>query len=282
MNRPTRTVLLFTLAALPIGQAHGVLLQEFLFSDPVGTNIVATSNSVASGQPWYDDVQGDLAGLATNGLGQYDTALKTNTATGDAFIDVMPDVTSGAVYGVMELTYAFDELTFDSAEPEDIRLALLSLGSVGSSTIAAEFQITRTSATELAISGNAVGAVGSGATGIPAVVLPGGLTASTPLIAVVAANLDTDIFSISFSTDSGVSFTTMGGGKLDPARNFLQVRMRLNNDLSQDNVLIDRVAISTHNPFPGALPSIPEPSCAAIALVCVGAIAAGRRRRVRR
>ncbi len=279
MNRPSKLIFLLTLAALPAGQANAVLLQEFLFNDPAGTGIVATFNSAPGGDPWYDDLQGDLAGLATNGLGQYSTALKSNLNTGDAFIDVMPDVTGGPVYGVMELSYAFDPLIYDSAEPEEIRLAMLSAATAGSSTIAAEFLIVRTSATELSFSGTAVG---TGSMPIPAVTLPGGLTAATPLIAVLSANLDAATYTISFSTDAGVSFTTLAGGKMDPARNFLQVRMRLNNDLSQDNVLIDRVAFSTDNPFPGKIPTIPEPTTAVLALVCVGAIAAGRRRGVRR
>lgn len=278
MKRNTLLTALSALALCQLGalgqQARAAVLQEFLFNDPAGTTIASTVNTAPGGDSWYDDLQGDLAGLATNGLGQYATAAKTNLATGDAFIAVDPNITTGAIYGVMDLTWAFDEASYDPAEPEEVRLTILGADTLGSSTVTAEFAIVRSGASAVSFSGTAVGA---GSTNIGAVALPN-LVQSQTFIAVVAAGLDRDIYNVSYSADGGATFTTLTGGTLDPARGFLQARMRLNNDLSQDAVLIDRVAFFDSNPYPGLIPSVPEPVSATLAAIGVALLACGSRR----
>ena len=255
-------------------QATAGILQEFLFDDAAGTGIAATVNTAPGGDSWYDDLQGDLAGLATNGLGQYATAAKANFETGDAFLAVDPDITSGAVYGVMDLTWAFDVASYNAAELEEIRLTILGANTTGSSTVTAEVSIARTGASALRLGGTAVG---TGSSNIASVALPN-LVQSQNFIAVVAAGLDRDIYNVSFSADGGATFTTLTGGALDPARGFLQARMRLNNDLSQDSVLIDRVAFYDTNPYPGLIPSVPEPVTASLCAIGVAMFAGVARR----
>jgi len=254
--------------------ATAAIIQEFLFNDAAGTNIVSTANTAPGGDSWYDDLQGDLAGLATNGLGQYATAAKTNFELGDAFLAVDPDITTGAVYGVIDLTWAFDVASYNSAEPEEVRLTLVGANTSGSSTVTAELAIVRSGASAVRFSGTAVG---TGSSNIAAVPLPN-LVQSQKFIAVVAAGLDNDTYNVSYSADGGATFTTLTGGALDPARGFLQARMRLNNDLSQDAVLIDRVAFYDFNPYPGLIPNVPEPVTATLVAIGVAALAMVSRR----
>lgn len=253
-------------------QAGGALIEEFKFNDPAGTAITAVTNSAGSGHMWADDLQGDLAGVTTNGLGQYNASAKSNLATGDAFLPIDPDILTGTVYGVIEMTWNFQVSSFDPAEPEEVRLSLLNLNTVGTSTVTAEVQVGRSTAGDPSILGTAVG---TGSANIPAVSL-GGVAQTSTFIAIIGANLDANFYSIFYSKDAGATFATLTGGLLDPARGLLQVRLRLNNDLSQDSVLIDRVAIYDNNPFPDKIPGVPEPAGVALAglsmcgLLCLG------------
>jgi hypothetical protein len=270
-----RFAALTALSAFALCQhATAAVIQEFLFNDPAGTNIVSVANTAPGGDAWYDDLQGDLAGLATNGLGQYATAAKTNLNTGDAFLAADPDITTGAIYGVMDLTWAFDVASYNAAEPEEVRLTLLGANTSGSSTVTAEFAIVRSGASSLSFSGTAVGTGSSNVTGVA---LPN-LVQSQKFIAVVAAGLDKDVYNVSFSADGGATFTTLPGGTLDAARGFLQARMRINNDVSQDAVLIDRVAFFDSNPYPGLIPSVPEPVTATMAAIGAALLACNFRR----
>jgi hypothetical protein len=95
-----------------------------------------------------------------------------------------------------------------------------------------------------------------------------GLTQLETLIAIVAVNLDSDLLQVHYSQDAGASFTTLTDGALDPSRGVASLRLVLNNDLSQDNVLLDRIYLSDTNPFPGLIPDVPEPT--ALALLGLG------------
>jgi hypothetical protein len=233
--------------------SQAALIEEFLFNDPAGTSIASAANSVTGGHAWADDVQGDLAGTGTNGLGQYSLAAKANNELGTTLVNNDPDITSGVVYGVMEMTWDFDTASLNTAENEEIRLTIINLNTAGSSSVTAEFAIIRQDDGSVTFSGAAVG--GSGIAGVS--VSP---SQSTTFIGVVGVNLDTDIYSVYFSDDAGASFTALEGGTIDPARIGAQLRAVFNNDLSQDDLLVDRVALYTHNPFSGLIPGVPEPT----------------------
>jgi hypothetical protein len=254
------------------GSIHASLIEEFLFDDPSGTALPSTVNSVPGAHAWADDLQGDLAGAATNGLGQYSLAAKTNNELATALVNNDPDITSGVIYGVMELTWDFDPATLNAAENEEMRLTIINLNTAGSSSVTAEFAIIRQDDNTVAFSGAAVS--GTAIAGVPI-----NLTQSTKFIGVVGVNLDADIYSIYLSDDAGTSFTSLTGGTIDPARIGAQLRMVLNNDLSQDDVLIDRVALYTHNPYPGLIIAAPEPSTVALVVLTSMAIAQYRRRK---
>ena len=250
------------MVALSCGSAGAALIEEFLFSDPVGTALPATINSVVGGHPWADDIQGDLNGNTTNGLGQYSLANKSNNELGTALINNAPNITTGTVYGVMELTWAFDTGSLNTAENEEIRLSIINLDTAGSSSVTAEFAIIRQDDNTVTFSGAAVGTGSASIVGSTV-----NTTQSSNFIGVVGVNLDTNIYSVYYSADGGGTFSEFSGGLIDTARIAAQVRMVLNNDLSQDSVLIDRVALYTHNPYPGQIPGVPEPSTVSLVLL---------------
>ena len=162
----------------------------------------------------------------------------------------------------MEVTWDFDPNTLDTTENEELRISIID---AGSSFVTAEFEIQREDDNTLTILGNGVG---TGAVDIPAVVLNGGsLTQSTKFIAVVDADLSADTFEIHYSSDGGASFTTLSGGVLNTDRGLNKMRMILNNDLSGDNVLVDRIYLA----------KIPEPSSMILAALGIIGLVAGRR-----
>ena len=60
----------------------------------------------------------------------------------------------------------------------------------------------------------------------------------------LAVNLDSDLLHMHYSLDAGGTFTTLTDGALDPSRGVASMRLVLSNDLSQDNILLDRVYLS--------------------------------------
>lgn len=253
--------------------AHAALIAEFLFNSPPNSPITSATNSVLGGATWADDLQGDLSGAVTNGSGQYSLAGKSNNELGTAHLNNTPDITSGVIYGVMDLTWDFDAASLNTAENEEIRLTIINLNTAGSSSVTAEFAIIRQDNNVLEFSG---AAIGTGSSNIAAVPLSN--TQSTKFIGVVGVNLDTNVYSVYFSDDAGSSFTSLVGGTIDAARIGAQLRMVLNNDLSQDDILIDRVALYTHNPYSGLIAGVPEPSTAALVALAVFTIVGLRRK----
>jgi hypothetical protein len=253
--------------------ANAALIEEFLFNEPMSSPLTSAVNSVPGGHAWADDLQGDLAGTSINGSGQYSLAAKTNNELGTALVNNAPDITTGMIYGVMELTWDFDPASLNTAENEEIRLTIINLNTAGSSSVTGEFAIIRQDNNTVDFSGVAVG---TGSSNIAA--SPLSMTQSTKFIGVVGVNLDSNIYSVYFSNDAGASFTSLIGGAIDPARIGAQIRMVLNNDLSQDDVLIDRVALYTHNPYQGLILGVPEPSSVALVILSSLAILGSRRR----
>ncbi len=235
------------------------IIEDFQFNDVSGTSYDAAANSANAGNLLSTD--GDLAGVTTNGSGALNaslTSLKNNDNFGSTLVDTA-DRSSGRVFGVMEATWDFRS-TLDTSENEELRVTLISSGTAG---VLAEWEIQREDDDTLTILGNTVGG-----DDIPAVLLNGGsLVQTSKFIGVVEADLDADTYAVHFSTDGGASFTTLGTGATDPARNLDKLRIVMNNNLDNDNVLIDRVYLGV----------IPEPtSLATLALGCLGS--AGLRR----
>lgn len=247
-----RHLLLTTIAIFVIApSARAAILEDFQFNDPAGTLIENAVNSAGTGHMF--DVDSDLDGVTTNGMGQYNASLKSNTAFGSTYVNLDPDIATGSLYGVIELTYDFDPMTLDPTENEEIRLSLIR-DDPRATFVTAEVEIERTDANDVIIFGNAIG---DGSVDTSTDIL--GLTQSEILVGVVAVNLDSDLLQVHYSLDAAASFTSLTDGTLDPTRGVASMRLVLNNDLSQDSVLLHRVYLSDTNPFPGLIPDVPEP-----------------------
>jgi len=250
---------------------RAAVIEDFLFDAPAGTLLENTVNNAGTGHMWDADQDADdFAGVATNGSGQLNASIKDNDDFATTYVDLDPDISSGSLYGVIELTYDFDPNTLNTAENEEIRLSLIQFDP-RSTFVTAEVEIERTDNNDVVIFGNGVG---TGSVDTPEDTL--GLTQSDKMIAVIAAGLDNDRMEVHYSLDAGASFTTISGGMLDPSRGVASMRLVLNNDLSDDNVLLDRVYLTDMNPFPGQIPSIPEP--ASMLLMASGMLALVLRR----
>jgi hypothetical protein len=77
----------------------------------------------------------------------------------------------------------------------------------------------------------------------------GSLTQTDKFIGVVAADLDADTYEILYSSDAGATFLSAGSGLMDASRIVETMRLTLNNDLSNDNVLIDRIYLTDVSPI---------------------------------
>lgn len=270
MNRKTLTHLVLVGAFLACGVAragiiedlsNATIIEDFQFNDDAGTLWSAAVNSANAGNLLTASAAGDataLTSVVTDGSGNLNASLKANIDNGRMLVDTPINVVSRRVLGVMELTWNFTS-ELDTVENEELRLTLINSGTT---SVTAEWEILRNDDNQLEIFGTAIG---TGSSNISSVVLnSGSLSQSTKFIAVVDANLDTDKYYVHFSADGGVNFTTIGPGNIDPARIVDKMRVYLNNDLSGDNVLIDRAYLAT----------IPEPAaCALAGLAFVGFLA---------
>jgi hypothetical protein len=253
MNSPALHNRLLILAAVVVltvvtQPARAGILEEFLFNDAGGTLLEEAENNINPSHLF--DADGDTIAVATNGLGQLNASLKANPDFGSNYVDLHPGVTTplttGRYYGVMELTWDFQSV-LDPAENEEIRFSFIN-ADPRSTFVTVEWEIQREDDNTLTIFGNAIG-TGSSDTGVT--VLNGGsLTQNDKFVAVIDADLDNDVYEILFSNNAGSSFQSAGTGTLDPARGIESLRLVLNNDLSNDNVLIDRFYLTDESPVP--------------------------------
>lgn len=220
------------------------LIVDFEFNDAAGTAIDATVPTV--GAPFDSDSDFDFA--VTNGAGQFDGSGKANTAFGSVYSDVA-SIEAGRVLGLFEVSWDFDELVYDSAQDEEFRLTLIQFDP-RSTFVTAETFFRRTSATEVTLFGNAVG---TGSDDTDDIILG----SSGSLLTIIDANLDADTLDLYYSADGGASFLASTTGTLDASRGVESVRLVLNEDFSNDSLLIERFAIAK---------TIPEPTSIAVLL----------------
>ncbi len=247
MNHNRSTLAAITIAvALTFGITHSaqaIIFEDFQFNDTAGTAIEAAVNSINPSVLFSADA--DNVDVVTNGLGQLDASLKNNDNFGGAFLDIEPELTSGTVYGVMELTWDFQSI-LDTTQNEEIRVSLINNDPTGTE-ITGEFRIVRNDSDQIIINGQAGG---TGSSDLPDTILNGGsLTQTDKFIAVVAADLDASTYEILYSNNAGSSFLSAGTGISATGRIVESMRMTLNNDLLNDNILIDRVYLTDTLPF---------------------------------
>lgn len=232
----------------------GIILADFQFDDVAGTDIISAVNSAG---PDMFDFDADSEDVVTNGLGQLDASFKANTDFGTNYVD-LTTINGGRAIALYDVSWAFDESVYDPAQDEEFRLTLISFDP-RSTFVTAEIFFTRTSATEVTLYGNGVG---TGSSDTPDTVLG----SSGDLLVMMDVNLTADVFEMWASSDDGVSFTSLGTGTLDSARNIESLRLVLNEDFSDDTLLINRFAVA-----------VPEPTALVLA-VMGGLLALGRTR----
>lgn len=232
----------------------GVLVADFLFDDPAGTEIHEALNSADPAA--FFDVDADVAGVVTTGSGFLDVSTKANTSFGSSYVDLDP-IDSGRVIALMDVRYGFDETIYDPSQDEEFRLTLIQFDP-RSTFVTAEIFAQRTSATEVTLFGNGVG---TGSVDSPDIIL----SSNETLMALLDVDLDSSTFELFYSLNSGASFVSGGTGLLDPTRGIESLRLVLNEDFSDDALVIDRVALSV----------VPEP--ASLALLGFGGLALMRR-----
>jgi len=238
-------LLAMVVAAVSAQPTRAEIFEEFLFNDPAGTHIPDAANTGTGGHQFDTDegTGGDAnADVVTNGLGQLNASLKNNDFFGTNYSDT-DNITSGRVFGVMELTWDFQSV-FNPSADEEIRITLTNNDPRGTQ-VTAQVEIQRTGTSTININGVA-STSGEGATNIAD--FPLNITQSAKFIALVDADLDNDVYSVLFSDDAGSSFTSIGSGSLAPTRIVNAMRFVLNEDFVGDNVLIDRVYLTDVNP----------------------------------
>jgi hypothetical protein len=207
------------------------LLLDFRFDDPPGTAIENTLNAVDPADRFDGDL--DFGSSATNGLGQFDASGKSGTSFASSYVDTDP-VFSGRLIAILDVAWDFDIATYDPQYDEEVRMALIS-NDPRSTYVTAEIFFTRTAADEFTLFGNSVGAMDS-----PDIVFG----SSGDLLVLMDVDLDADVFELFYSDDDGVTFTSGGAGTLDPTRGLESARLVLNEDFTDDTLLIDRCAVA--------------------------------------
>ncbi len=240
-----KAVICSWLLALP---AMAVVLEDFQFSDPNGTELIATVNSANPGTTWSEDT--DITNSFTqDGVFRIQ---KDNTAFGSAGLDIA-DITSGTVWMVAEFAGWNFTGNVLSSDREEIRFTFLDNATHDppGSTITAQVELERidtgagTTSGTLEINGQALG---TGSNIAPASL---NLMQTDPFSVVLELDKDANQYSI-FYRDGSNPFVALGTGAVDAARNANTVRMVLNNDFNDgpgEFVDLDRFYLTDENPI---------------------------------
>ena len=234
----------------------GDIVLNFEFDDDAGTQIPSLVNSGSEGGSF--DTDSDNDDVVANGSGQLDASGKANTSFGSNYVDTSGR-DSGRVIALYDVSWAFDETVYDSSQDEEFRLTLIR-SDPRSTFVTAEIFFRRTSETEVTLFGNGTG---TGATDTDDIILG---SSGSPLT-ILDVDLDANAFDLYTSADGGASFVLAGSGTTDPSRGIESVRLVLNEDFSDDTLLIERFAVSY----------VPEPATALLAGLATLAMV-GRRR----
>ena len=247
--------------------ASAKILEDFQFNDNAGTSWDAAANSANPGNLLVASASGDgtaLTGVVTNGAGALNASLKANDDNGRMLVDIPNNIVKGRVLGVMEVTWDFDPNGPNAGQGEELRISLINSGTT---SVTAEWEVLRGDGGTVTMQGTAIG---TGSSNIAAQLLnSGSLTQSQKFIGVVDADLTHDTYRIYYSNDGGSSFNQLGtGGTIDAARIVDKMRVYLNNDMSNDNVLVDRAYLAY----------IPEPTSGLLMALGLAFAASWRRR----
>ncbi|MEO1497838.1 MAG: PEP-CTERM sorting domain-containing protein [Planctomycetota bacterium] len=229
--------------------ATALVVHDFPFNDPAGTAIPSVANVVDPLTQFDIDsgTGGDAnVSVITNGVGQLDLSGKDNDDFGSNYIDINPGITEGKVFAVLEATWDFQS-PLDATQNEELRMSFIDADD-RSTRITAQVEIERTDADVLDIFGTALGSgtgISAGSDISPVTLNGGSLTQSTASVTVLAADLTLDSYEVFFSDNAGASFQSIGVGTIDDSRNVEAVRLVINNDFTNDNVLIDRFFVET-------------------------------------
>ncbi|WP_146444637.1 hypothetical protein [Botrimarina colliarenosi] len=234
------------------------LIADFRFDDTAGTKLEDAANAV---DPLNKlGVDADFNDAVTDGAGKYDGSGKANTEQGASYLDV-GNITSGKLYLLFDVAWAFDESIYDPSQDEEFRVSLMrDNASTASTFVTAENNFRRDSATTVSLFGNAVG---TGSSDTPSI----SLGSSGDMLTILVADLDAQSMELFYSTDDGSSFTSLGTGSLDPSRGVQSLRFVLNEDFSNDSLLVDRIAYAL----------VPEPAAAALLTIAVAMAGVARR-----
>ncbi|QDU89151.1 hypothetical protein Pla175_25380 [Pirellulimonas nuda] len=257
---------------LPVGAASAVDLQAFEFSDANGTELNTAANSVNPGNNWTTSLVLDNPAFSPSTVeaGSY-RLVKETPGLATAHLQIA-NVASGSLYLVARMAgWAFRESDPPGAA-EEVRFAFLNDDTgISGATITAEAVIRRNAAGTIELAGRALGIGGT----TIAEVAPLATDQTAPFTLVLEANLDNDTYKVFYKNGTSPS-QFLGLGAIAPTRDANSVRFAANNFfgdgnfapvLFEEQVLVDRIAVSTTNPLSDFLTATVNRDTGALTLV---------------
>ncbi|MEQ9454072.1 MAG: hypothetical protein RLN76_05690 [Phycisphaeraceae bacterium] len=258
---PTRiiTPILATLALTSVSSA--VILEDFRFDDPNGTELGAAANAINPTNLWQNSsgglpIPGDVADSTVQDgvfrIAKADDLFSTRHLQID-------DITSGVAYLVADVAgWNVDASNF--AELEDVGWALLNNDTgFNGSTITAQMRLVLFTPTQFLLEGSAIG---GGSSSLPqSTFLP--INQPDPVKFVLKLDRDLNQYEVLYQIDGG-AINSVGVGNLgiddngtdgNPADNLTRdgnsIRWRINNNFGSVGEFfdVDRVYLTTSDPF---------------------------------
>lgn len=248
MLRSFFLLVLACLVATGIGlESPAVEFESFEFNESQFTSLSAAVNGSNGGNNW-SDTSGFLTESEMDGAGNF-RINKFNDDFAPSYLQItnIDPNTVGSRFITVEIS-GWDIRDFDAANLEEVRFAFLNddTGTSGS-TVAAQMQIARSSATEMEIQGDAIG-VGSSDLSTTATF---GLVQSSTVTMVLELNKTSNTYEV-FYKDGANPSQSLGIGEVAPSRDGNSVRLVVNNNFGFDldeNLSINRIAVADQNPL---------------------------------